>query len=303
MTRLKYKLSIILFLMVNITLAQSNNSKDAYQKTKVLFNKESKDTNFKILSYNVYEGFRKDSSLIKRFQVWVKERNPDVVGFQEMNGFSKEELTAFAEATGYPYNVLQKRVGFPIALISKFPISNVYKVTKGMKHGFVYAKILDYNIFVTHLNPKSYLERISETDTLLSYINKIPKKEKIILMGDFNNMSVLDKMNYDNPDKMKRVINSEKNNPETKILNNGAIDFTVTQKLLDAGLYDSWRLFNNNYEKSAPTKIRNHKNYTRIDYIWINEAVKNKSIDATIVKDDFTDFASDHYPMLLILKK
>ena len=285
-------------------IAQQNTAGlNAYEKTKLYFAGKSDQKTFKVLSYNAYEGFRKDSTYIRAFQKWVAERGPDVVAFQELNGFSKDQLVAMAKGAGFPYTVLQKRTGFPIAIMSKYPISNVKKVMEGMQHGFVYAKILDYNFFVTHLDPKTYQKRIVEVDTLLKYINQIPKTEKILLMGDFNNMSPLDKKDYANAEKMKLVLNSEKNHPETSVTNNGEIEFTAIQKLLDAKLLDTWRLFNTNYEKSAPTKIRTHHNYTRIDYIWVNEALKSQCLDATIVKDDLTDALSDHYPMLLILKK
>lgn len=275
----------------------------SYEKTKQLFSGKADPNTFKVLSYNVYEGFRKDSIYINAFQKWIKEKNPDVVAFQELNGFSKDQLVEMAKNAGYPYTVLQKRAGFPIALMSKYPVSNILKITEGMQHGMLYAKIAGYHFFITHLNPKDYQKRIIEADTLLKYINRIPKDEKILLMGDFNNMSPLDKADYANPAKMKLVLNSEKNNPETHITNNGLIDYTAIQKLLDGGLIDSWRLFNKTYDKSAPTKLRHHQNYTRIDYIFINNALKADAIDATIVKDEFTDVLSDHYPMLLILKK
>lgn len=299
---MKFFFYLGLLLMPFVAFSQENTS-NAYEKTKLLFSEQKDPGVFKVLSYNVYEGFRNDSIYIKAFQKWVAERSPDVVAFQEMNGFSKEKLVDLAKGAGYKYNVLQKRAGFPIALMSKYPITNVLKVTEGMQHGFLYGKIAGYHFFVTHLHPGNYENRIVEVDTLLKYINRVPKNEKILLMGDLNNMSPLDKHDYDNPDKMKLVFNSEKNNPGSKITNNGVIDFTAMQKLLDAGLYDTWRLFNTVYDKSAPTKLRKHKNYTRIDYIYVNEALKADVVDATIVKDDLTDVLSDHYPMLLILKK
>ncbi|WP_256010162.1 endonuclease/exonuclease/phosphatase family protein [Desertivirga xinjiangensis] len=285
-------------LLILFTGLFAGNSK---QNTQVKKDQTPKPS-FKILSYNVYEGFRKDSIYIKAFQKWVKEKDPDVVAFQELNGFSKEKLIAMAKNAGYRYTVLQKRAGFPLALMSKYPVSNVRKVTEGMQHGLLYGKVLNYHLFITHLDPRAYEKRISEVDTLLKYLHLIPKNEKILLMGDFNNMSPLDKKDYDNPAKMKLVLNSEKNNLETRITRNGEIDYTAIQKLLDAGLYDSWRLFHQEYEKSAPTKIRNHNNYTRIDYIYINAALKNDCIAAELVKDDLTDVLSDHYPMLITLK-
>ncbi|RYG22199.1 MAG: hypothetical protein EOO07_00540 [Chitinophagaceae bacterium] len=283
--------------------AQTTENLAAYEKTKLLFS-EQKDPNvFKVLSYNVYEGFRKDSALMLAFQDWVKRKSPDVVAFQEFNGISKAQLVEMAKAAGYSYTVLQKRAGFPLALMSKHRITEVVKVTEGMQHGMLYAKIAGYHFIITHLQPKDYRKRIEEVDTLLKYINRVPKGEPLMLMGDLNNMSPLDKDDYANEAKMKLVLSSEKNNADTHITKDGEIAYTAIQKLLDVGMIDTWRMFNKAYDKSAPTKIRKHQNYTRIDYIFANEALKPQLLDATLVKDELTDKLSDHYPMLLILKK
>ncbi len=283
--------------------AQISENLASYEKTKLLFSEQNDPKVFKVLSYNVLEGFRKDSTLMRNFQEWVAKRNPDVVAFQEFNGISKAQLVEMANAAGYPYTVLQKRAGFPLAIMSKHRITDVVKVIDGMQHGMLYAKIAGYHFIVTHLHPKTYEKRILEVDTLLKYINRVPKGEPLLLMGDFNNMSPLDKADYNNEAKMKLVANSEKNNPDTKITKNGEIEYTTIQNLLDAGMVDTWRKFNTVYDKSAPTKLKKHQNYTRIDYIFVNQALVPYTVDATIVKDQLTDTLSDHYPMLLILKK
>lgn len=283
--------------------AQIMANQAAYEKTKALFSEQKDPSLFKVLSYNILEGFRGDSVRIKSFQDWVVKRSPDVVAFQEFNGISKAQMVKMANDIGYPYTVLQKRAGFPLALMSKYPITNVIKVTEGMQHGMLYAKTAGYHIIVTHLHPKTYEKRIEEVDILLKYIGRIPKDEPLILMGDFNNMSPLDKADYNNEPKMKLVLNSEKNNADTKTTKNGEIEYTAIQKLLDAGLIDTWRKFNSAYDKSAPTKLKTHQNYTRIDYIYVNQALIPYTVDATLVKDNLTDTLSDHYPMLLILKR
>jgi len=283
--------------------AQTTENLAAYEKTRALFAGQNTPNHFKVLSYNVLEGFRKDSTLIKSFQDWVKKRNPDVIAFQEFNGISKAQMVEMGKAMGYDYTVLQKRKGFPLALMSKYPVTNVVKVINGMQHGLLYAKTAGYHIIVAHLHPKNYENRIEEADTILKYINNIPSNEPLILMGDFNNMSPLDKANYNNTGKMKLVFNSEKNNADVKITKDGEIAYTAIQKLLDAGLTDTWHKFNTVYDKSAPTKIRKHQNYTRIDYIFVNQVLTPFTIDATLVKDALTDTLSDHYPMLLILKR
>lgn len=305
MLRKAFNLFVVVILSISLYKADAQTTENlaAYEKTKALFSAQKDPRVFKILSYNVLEGFRKDTALIKEFQYWIKLRSPDVVAFQEFNGISKAQLVAMAKAAGYQYTVLQKRAGFPLAIMSKHHISGVVKVTNGMHHGMLYAKIAGYNVMVTHLNPKTYEKRIVEVDTLLKYIGRIPKNEPLILMGDFNNMSPLDKEDYNNEAKITLVTNSEKNNADTKIMKDGEIEYTAIQKLLDAGLVDIWHKHNSAYDKSAPTKIKKHKNYTRIDYIYVNKALLPNTIDATLVKDELTDKLSDHYPMLLILKK
>lgn len=292
-----------LSLGLQITRAQTVENTSAYEKTKKLFAEQPDPHTFKVLSYNVLKGFQQDSSLIKEFQQWVKKLSPDVVAFQEFNDISKARFVEIAKAAGYPYTVLQKRAGFPLAIMSKHKITDVVKVIDGMHHGMLYAKIAGYHVMVTHLHPKTYEKRIEEVDTLLKYINRVPKSEPLILMGDFNNMSPLDKADYNNPEKMKLVLNSEQNNADVKTTKNGEIEYTAIQKVLDAGFADTWRKYNTLYDKSAPTKLKNHHNYTRIDYIYVNKVLLPYTIDATLVKDELTDKLSDHYPMLLILKK
>ena len=305
MLNIKTPLFIVAFMCLGFFVANAQTVANlaAYEKTKALFSEKQDSRLFKVLSYNVLEGFRRDSALIRSFQEWVSKRSPDVIAFQEFNGISKAQMVLMAKAMGYSYTVLQKRAGFPLALMSKYPITDVVKVTEGMQHGMLYAKTAGYHIMVTHLDPKTYEKRIIEVDTLLKYINLIPKDEPLILMGDFNNMSPLDKSDYNNDTKMKLVLNSEKNNADVKTTRNGEIDYTAIQKLLDAGLIDTWRKFNSTYDKSAPTKLRKHQNYTRIDYIYVSQALIPYLVDATLVKDNLTDTLSDHYPMLLILKR
>ena len=284
-----------------------NGSIESYKKTASLFAKTDTPNTavLKILSCNILKGFSGDIAIEQAFQDWINERKPDIVAIQEMNGFTQKRLEAFAGKMGFPYAVMHKEEGYPLGLISKYPISNVKKITEGMRHGILYAKILDYNIIVTQLVSYTYQQRLKEIDdVLLKLVNLIPKDEKIIMMGDFNNMSPQDKQYYDhNPNKIRLLVNSERNNPGNTYLNKGKIDYTVIQKILDAGFYDTYKIFNKYYDKSAPTKMKNHNNYTRIDYIWVNKQAKPDCLDMFIVKDDLTDYMSDHYPTLLILKR
>lgn len=259
---------------------------------------------FKVLSYNIYEGFRGDAARIASFKQWVDTLQPAVIAFQEMKGFGGPTgLQTFAASMGFNYSLIHHINGLPVALVSKFPITDI-KSQPSTLH-LIQAKVLDYHIFVIHLNPDTYDKRKEELGIILNRAKLIPNTEKILMMGDFNNMSPQDSSFYDNNvSKMNLVRASEINNPGTKILNNGKIDYSTIQAMIDSGYTDTWKLFRGNkYDKSAPTKLRNHNNFTRIDYIWMNNTLVSSYADSYLVKDPFTDYASDHYPMVLILNR
>ncbi|TKC64998.1 endonuclease/exonuclease/phosphatase family protein [Pedobacter hiemivivus] len=256
---------------------------------------------FKVLSYNVYEGFSGDAVKKQGFKKWIDTMKPDVIALQEMKGFTKAGLQNFAVEMGYNYTLMWHEAGLPVALVSKYPITEIKTVPSNLH--LIQAKVLDYNFFVIHLSPLTYDIRKAEMEIILARTQVIPKTEKILMMGDFNNMSPQDASFYNTTAKMDLIRASELSNPGTKILNNGQIDYTTIQNIMDEGFYDTWKIFRSNYEKSAPTKLRTHNNFTRIDYIFMNKAILNHYKDSYLVKDVYTDYMSDHYPMVLILKK
>jgi len=261
------------------------------------------DSSLKILSYNIYEGFRSDEALKNSFTQWIDSLKPDVMAFQELNGFTGETFRQYFKDRGYPYTVMLRKSAFPMGLASKYPITNIKKVVDGMRHGCLYGKILGHHFYVTHLEPNDYNNRRLEIEIIKNEIGQIPSTEKILLMGDLNNMSPQDSLAYQNEEKMRLVRVTEANNPAVHILNNGKIDYYVLQAMFDINFQDTWKLFHTGYEKSAPTKVKNHNNYTRIDYILVNQTLSPDCLDAYIIKDGVTDYLSDHYPMFLKLKR
>lgn len=282
---------LLFFLLCNLSCSKSDSTPDPVQKKLT-----------KVLSYNVLKGFSECQSNMQKFKLWIDTLKPDVIALQEMNGYTQASVEQLAAGLGYPYAVIHKETGFPLALLSRTPIEMVKKHTLGMTHGYLYGKIQGHHFFVTHLDPNTYTKRITELQILMDQVNTIPKSEKVLIMGDLNNMSPQDSVDYNNTTKMNLIRQTEANNPEVKILNNGKIDYTAIQNILDNGFYDSWKMFSSKYEKSAPTKLRTHNNYVRIDYIFVNRTLSNDYEKAYLVKDGVTDYLSDHYPMVFIFK-
>lgn len=260
----------------------------------------------KVLSYNILEGFSGDSIKLKGFSDWVMTVNPDVIALQEVNHYTQGELEKLAHRLGYSYAVLLREKGYPPALLSRYPITHVQRVTDNMLHGFLYAKIQGHHFVVLHLNPFSYEKRNIEIDLVLSHLAAIQKKEPVLIMGDFNSLSPEDSSFYRNTGKLEMLKGVEQTKPHIRNLNKGKIDYSVIQKMLGAGYTDVWKhTHRGQYEKSAPSKVLKStpSNDMRIDYIWISRPFRGKIRESYIVKDHLTDTLSDHYPMILILNR
>lgn len=276
---------------------------------------------FTFLSYNTKYGFEKDSVRTANYVDWVKQFAPDVVGYQEMNGFTQNDIGNLAKRYGHPYAVIMNSeygvpVTHPLAITSKYPILDVRRVMDNLWHGYLYAKINGVHFFITHLAPFTLEDRQKDIRKIVAQMQTIPKNEMVVLAGDFNALSPMDSLSYggDLLSAMKRSEGKFIKKSGTPILrnrivhrrnlNNGEIDYSVIRKLIDAGFEDSFYLRNDAFKNSVPTeKYRKESSFLRrIDYIWVNRQLSKNVEYSDILKDSLTDRLSDHYPTILKLK-
>ncbi|EMH4163893.1 endonuclease/exonuclease/phosphatase family protein [Pluralibacter gergoviae] len=268
----------------------------------------------KVISYNAYWGMKSDESKDKqKFSEWAKKQNADVIAWQEMNHFTREKLEAFARSYGHPYAVLLKESPnpdddefFPTALTSKYPIVNVKKVTDNLWHGALFADVGNHHFVVTHMNPFRTSQRIEEMDLILDSIRySSDPNGKWIIAGDLNSFSPLDRPGYDENTMVKDLQEKEAKRPVLHNLVNGKMDYTVQQNILDRGFIDVLKhKYPNTFVATAPTKIfyDQAKTPLRYDYIYVSPKMKDDIVDVKVLKDDFTDMYSDHYPVQMIIK-
>ncbi|MEX2336417.1 MAG: endonuclease/exonuclease/phosphatase family protein [Fulvivirga sp.] len=277
--------------------------------------------NFKLLNYNALHGFSGDSLLKERFINWVNKIDPDMVAFQEMNGYSQNEIGELAESYGHPYAVIMNRefgvpVTHPLAITSKFPIVKVERVMDNMWHGYIYARINDLHLFVTHLAPFTLKDRQKDIKKILTHINLLPKGENVLIAGDMNALSPMDSTMYDDYllKRMKRIEGRLEPKSGTPIvrdriiyrnnLNNNQIDYSVIQMIIDEGLKDTFYLTNRKFKNSVPSAGFSKKSSIprRIDYVWVNDELARLLLSAEIIQDEVTAHLSDHYPILVEFK-
>jgi exodeoxyribonuclease-3 len=266
----------------------------------------SQDKNFRIITWNVYEGMKLDTTPYKTaFAQWIKEKDPDVMAFQEMNRFTQKSLEEFAQSYGHAYSVLLKETGFPVALTSKYPISNTKKVTDKMHHGYMQATVEGITFFVVHLSPHKYQKRQEEINIVLAAADSVPDKRKTIILGDFNSQSPQDSMFYADGKmvEVQKILKAKY--PEYDNLRNGQLDYNVVGTALSKKYIDP--VFNSkklNISFSADIQGDPDLKYnkTRMDYILLKDFFKRRIEKAFIFRDKFTDIVSDHYPVCVELK-
>ena len=266
-----------------------------------------------MLSYNVLHGFNNDSLLEKRYVEWVSALKPDIIAYQELNGFTQDSLEALAKKYGHPYAILNTGVTHPIGLTSKYPIVWVQQVTTNMWHSYLYANVNGVHVLVTHLSPFDVESRRQDIDRVMAHARLLPAAEPVLLAGDLNSLAAADSSEYG--EKLAKQMQESEGRLEPKSglpivkgktiyrhnLNNGWIDYTVTNKLIDAGWQDAFYLTNRRFQASVPTSAYAKKStvFRRIDYIWVNRTLAEHVKEARIIQDDITRELSDHYPMFV----
>ena len=252
----------------------------------------------KVLSYNVLKGLQNDSLIQAEYIDWVNKLSPDIVAYQEMNGFTQKSLEKFAERYGHPYAIQSKIEGFPVALSSRYPIVNVQKVVDNMWHAYIYANVNNIHIFVVHFSPFSYKKRQSEMKQILAHAALLPQDEKILIMGDFNSLDASEAEHH-TADYVSSMQEREKKEAHIRNLNNGKVDYTVMSYIKDAGFKDTYWLTNKTATNSIPTKKYGKPSMRRIDYMWANPAMAKFVKSSTVIHDATTDHISDHYPVFV----
>jgi exodeoxyribonuclease-3 len=262
--------------------------------------------NLRIITYNVWYGFSKVPERKKTWIAWMNEQHPDIVALQELNGYTDQKLAEDAKSYGHSYSALLKEEGFPTGITSRFPIEDIQRIREGFHHGLMRVRIQDIYIYVIHLHPSNWETRKAEINQIIQNIKELPPDSKVILAGDFNTFSPLDSVYYVHA-RLEPFFNDRDLVYKEKNLNNGKLEYSVIQEVLDFGLIDleaSMRDSSYNFHGSFPTLIEKEGedgDQRRLDYIFASKNLANKVTRASIITTDTTFVLSDHLPVLVDL--
>ena len=251
----------------------------------------------RILAYNVEIGFNNAAKLLETAE-WIRSYDPEVILFQEIARQDSKGFAEMARLWGHSYAAVAKPfTDYSIALTSRHPFEIIETRTADLHHGYVLAKINGVYFMSIHTSPFDFSRRIQETAIYARRIKPLlDAGEKLIMMGDFNNYSPLDKERFDGRlEKMDPVKRENYIKGRGKNMNNGKYDYVSTQQLLDIGLLDvgfDWM------------KEHNIIYWSRIDLALLSPNLKDDVVESYVEfpKAKFFSQLSDHYPNLLKLR-
>ncbi|PCJ63037.1 MAG: hypothetical protein COA79_02685 [Planctomycetota bacterium] len=228
-----------------------------------------------VMTFNIQKGGKKHQSKIIEI---IKKSKSEIIGINE----AYDEITFKKIALALNYNYYRaKTKKYQVGIFSKYPIIEKETINAtSLSRSAIKVKIklndnTVINVFVIHLKPLNLpsrrKKRKEEVNIILQHIDKINKREPIILLGDFNERSHLDK-----PNKKRAVSNL----------------------IASKGFSDAFRLTHPSI-KNFPGYTQSTKTFLikRIDFIYCNNVIKIQS-SKTIGKEFYKKWPSDHAAVL-----
>ena len=233
---------------------------------------------------------------------WLKLTNCDILTLQELK--QDNDNFPFSEFTklGYYCAFNGQKTYNGVAIISKYPISDITydipdysdiqkRVISGTVHDI--RVICVYVVNGENIESEKYKYKITWLEQLHNYVVKSMEQfPNLVILGDFN-IAPNDIDVYDSSIFFNQVLCSD-------------AERLAWQRLINLGLFDSFRLFNKEAHQYSWWDYRNfafrRKLGLRIDHILINHSLKNRAVNCKIdINPRKNERPSDHTPVVLTL--
>jgi endonuclease/exonuclease/phosphatase family metal-dependent hydrolase len=260
----------------------------------------------KILTHNVWYGFtKKTEPRHADWLVWMKEQQPDVVVLQELNEYTPTRLAQEAATWGHAHSELLKEDGFATGITSRYPLTNVKRLREGFHRGLLRCQIQGIWVYVIHFHPSNFARRIEEAARLADDVKSLPDAQpRVVLAGDFNGFSPLDKSHYDQDKKLVPFFQTlDQRDSNARNLNAGKMDYGGIDAIQGQGFIDTVAHFRDPeapFAGTFPTRLvsdEDHGPDRRLDYIFVSPNLLPHVRRAEILRNETTELLSDHIPV------
>jgi len=263
-----------------------------------------------LMCYNIERGFHSrdhvlEESRLKAAQRIVKQVNPDILALTEAcyGGPNSHKIDMnYKQIFNFPYGQFGGYPGFGPrqgdeggnCLLSKLPMEAeaVKLAFKGAVRGKIQLEDQVLNVDVVH--PSYSVDDNEKIKTLTPLITS--GEAPYIVTGDFNTLHPEDQYDWNElreelqsfePSKVEQIITTWQN-PH------------LVNWLLSLGLVDAFS--SDERESTVPTfyTYNKHTKGVRMDFTFMSPELKVK--ESYVLKNDDTEFASDHYPIVSIFE-
>ncbi len=235
---------------------------------------------------------------------WLASSACDVLALQELklDNPANEALIEEFKASGYHYIYNGQKTYNGVALISKFPLTEVVYDIPGYEDAqkrVITATINGIRVMCAYfvngeaLDSSKFVYKLEWLDALHNYVkNQLQPYPQLVLLGDFN-IAPENRDTYDSVLWEGKILCSKEEREKF-------------QQLLELGLVDSFRHFNQEDKQFTWWDYRNfafsRKQGLRIDHILVTPAVIRQASQCTIdLEPRRWERPSDHTPVVLSL--
>ncbi|MEK6818913.1 MAG: endonuclease/exonuclease/phosphatase family protein [Nanoarchaeota archaeon] len=264
---------------------------------------------FKVMNYNILNGicneekpFILDEKRLAKIVKILQKEDPDILVLTEAYFWpfaKKDNLENYSNLFNNfckLYAPAQNQFRWAPVVFSRFPI----EFTDFSEYHKTFLRtsiqIGKNKLFLDVVHPYPELVEKEKTELITKVLES--HKEPYILTGDFNSLSPDD--NY-NPEKLLegyRKFMKDKAGFKIKDM----LQCQMIKIVLTNGLIDTYKSKHEKFDYTVPTNLRssNKESAARMDYIFCSRNFK--VVESGIIKNKFTEDASDHYPVYAVLE-
>ena len=254
----------------------------------------------KIMTYNILKGgIDNKGSRIEYIIDVIKKANPDFVAIQEASNFDKNDnelLKRVSNETKLPHYALSQGTLYDdqrrdhVVSLSRYPLREEHLFPGSSFQCAALSVVIDcplgeLSLCNVHLHAHSEDKRLREAEAVLSYQSKY---KKYIILGDFNALSRSD--HYDDLSAREFTYYDLTRFEATDMLNMDLVDAVAHLNVKDRSTHPT-----------IGVSHRISKSPIRIDYIFVTPSLSANIKNATVIKTQTAEKASDHYPVVVTL--
>lgn len=233
----------------------------------------------------------------------VGRQAPDVLALQELRDFDRDghrRLRRLADAVGMTPYLACSTFGQPVGVLVRPPgvIGSGTAIRWRLHHAAAVVAVPTdrgpFTVVSTHLNPFSPYRRMREARWLAA--RYASARRAVVIAGDLN---ALDPWT-DHAERLARLPSLYR---RRHLGPDGSADTRAVAAFDAAGFADLWRVAGTGDGLTAPTTGGGGREFSgmRLDYVLGSPAVAAVASGSRVVSGDESEYASDHYPVVVDL--